>query len=214
MLVTLILLLVIFTVLVLVHEWGHFITARRNGVDVDEFGVGFPPRLFGRQRGATLYSVNAIPLGGFVRMRGENGEDTSKGSFGAASRGARTRILLAGVSMNLLAGWALLTILCWTGLPALGSFVPGWLPQHYSQTPRLAVTQVVAGSPAAAIGLHSGDFVLRANGQVVTDSQLLNFTKAHAGQTVTLTIVEGGHTITTGGRGRWRRLGSRSSSSC
>jgi len=196
MLVTIILLVVIFTALVLVHEWGHFITARRAGVAVDEFGVGFPPRLVGRRHGGTLYSVNAIPLGGFVRLRGEDGEDTSPESFMTASKGTRTRILLAGVTMNLIAGFVLLTILCWLGLPALGGFAPGWLPKHYSQSPRLAITEVVANSPAQAIGLHSGDFVLKANGQTVTDESLLHFTKAHAGNTVSLSVVENGQVVT------------------
>ena len=192
MLATIILLLIIFTVLVLLHEWGHFITARRAGVKVDEFGVGFPPRLWSKQLGATLYSVNAIPLGGFVRLRGEDGEDTSPGSFAAAKLGTRTKILVAGVTMNLIAGFVLLTILCWTGLPQLGGFTPGWLPVHYSQTPRLVVTQVVAGSPAALIGLHDGDYLLTAGGHVQTDDSLYDFTKANAGKTVSLTVDKNG----------------------
>src|ERR1700741_2106708 len=97
--------LFLFIGLVLVHEWGHFIMARRNGVDVEEFGLGFPPRLWSHKlKSGMRLSFNAIPLGGFVKMKGEHDYDTRKGSFGAASLGTKSKILLAGVTMNLITG--------------------------------------------------------------------------------------------------------------
>ncbi len=78
----------IFTLMVLIHEFGHFITAKWAGIRVDEFGVGFPPRLFGIKRGETIYSINWLPIGGFVRMPGENGETTDE-------RGNPTRVASA-----------------------------------------------------------------------------------------------------------------------
>src|SRR5256885_16499048 len=95
--------IVLFISLVLVHEWGQFFMARRNGVEVEEFGLGFPPRAWSKKlKSGMRLSVNWLPLGGFVKMKGENDSDERKGSFGAASLWAKTKIMLAGVTMNLL----------------------------------------------------------------------------------------------------------------
>src|SRR3954464_9815765 len=95
--------LLLFIGLVVVHEYGHFIVARRNGVDVEEFGIFFPPRLYKRRtKGGWLFTINVLPLGGFVRLKGEHDSDTMPGSFGAASLSAKTQIMAAGVVMNLL----------------------------------------------------------------------------------------------------------------
>ena len=118
MIVLVILLVVlIFGFLVFIHEFGHFIAAKRAGVEVEEFGFGFPPRLIGRTFRGTLYSLNTVPLGGFVRMKGETLEDGAPGSFGATTFWQKTQILLAGVTMNILTAYVLLVILCATGLP-------------------------------------------------------------------------------------------------
>ena len=112
--------LVLFIGLVLVHEWGHFIVARRNGVKVEEFGLFFPPRAWGRKtKSGFIFSINWLPLGGFVRLKGEHDADTGKGSFGAASFGVKTRIMAAGVVMNLLVALAIFTALAWVGMPQL-----------------------------------------------------------------------------------------------
>src|SRR5882757_6967064 len=90
--------LVLFIGLVIAHEWGHFIMARRNGVEVEEFGLFFPPRLFKHKtKGGWNFTINLLPLGGFVKLKGEHDSDTDKGSFGAASIGAKTKIMAAGV---------------------------------------------------------------------------------------------------------------------
>src|SRR3990167_3217718 len=92
--------IILFGLLVVVHELGHFVAARRVGVEVEEFGIGFPPKLAAKKYGKTLYSLNLIPLGGFVRLKGESDADRRPGSFGAASFWQKTKILLAGVVMN------------------------------------------------------------------------------------------------------------------
>src|SRR6266568_5072552 len=112
--------LVLFVGLVVVHEFGHFIMARRNGVEVEEFGIGFPPRakVLGKRNG-TIYTLNWLPLGGFVKLKGEHDSDTEPGTFGAASVLAKTKIMLAGVVMNLVTALVLLTMLAIAGLPVL-----------------------------------------------------------------------------------------------
>src|SRR3989344_2009825 len=101
MLITILIFIVVLGLLVFVHELGHFLVARRFGVRVDEFGFGFPPRLFGIRRGETLYSINLIPLGGFVRIKGEVGESpTDTDSFAHKKAWQRSSILAAGVAMN------------------------------------------------------------------------------------------------------------------
>src|SRR6188508_745555 len=94
--------LLLFVGLVVIHEFGHFIMARRNGVDVEEFGIGFPPRAWSRRMPTGYdFSINWLPLGGFVKLKGEHDADTEKGSFGAASLWAKTKIISAGVIVNL-----------------------------------------------------------------------------------------------------------------
>ncbi len=188
-----IVIILLFAALVITHEAGHFIAAKRNGIEVEEFGVGFPPKVWGKVVQGTLYSINLIPLGGFVRLKGEDTADMRPGTFGAASYAVKAKTLLAGVGMNLLSAVAILFVLCLVGIPALGSqFEPQFLHPTYAQPKQLILVQVESGSPAAKAGLKSGDYVLRANGTAITqDTQLFNFTKVHAGQTVTLVVQEG-----------------------
>src|ERR1700761_4084260 len=112
--------LVLFIGLVVVHEFGHFIMARRNGVEVEEFGIFFPPRLYKHKtKGGWLFTINLLPLGGFVKMKGEHDVDTAKGSFGAASLSAKTKIMAAGVVMNLIIAYLLLIVVSLLGMPKL-----------------------------------------------------------------------------------------------
>jgi regulator of sigma E protease len=181
----------VFMVVVLVHELGHFWLARRNGVKVEEFGVGFPPRLFGRQMGETFYSVNLLPLGGFVKLKGENSADKSPNSLGAASFAAKAKILLAGVGMNLVLGYVLLLGLCLTGLPPLleGQFTLG--NPTLSQPKQVMVVKVSEESPAKEAGLKTGDVIKKVNGREITEeAQLLEFTKSQANQEVSLEVNE------------------------
>ena len=193
------LLIIVLAPLVIGHEFGHFIMARRNGVRVDEFGIGFPPRAGkGKRVGETLYTLNWLPLGGFVRLAGEDGQSTEKGTFAAANLWAKTKILLAGVVMNLIIAVILLFILCLVGIPGLGSqFEPSFLHPTYNQPKQLILTSVEPGSPAAKAGLKKDDYVLSGNGTVFTSEiQLQDFTTAHAGQKVTLVVRESGTVMT------------------
>lgn len=205
MIITLLLVILIFSALVFVHELGHFWAARRNGVEVEEFGFGFPPRLVGKQVGPTLYSLNLIPLGGFVKLKGEDLADHRPGSFGAANTWIKTKIMLAGVGMNALLAYVLLLVLCVVGLPA--AFTSGFsLPQPTSSSsPQVMVLEVGSGTPGAAAGLARGDIIISANGQVLkSEADLTNFTRDHAGQAVHLVVRQRGaaHQLTVPLRGR------------
>jgi regulator of sigma E protease len=112
--------LVLFVGLVVVHEFGHFIAARRNGIEVEEFGIGFPPRAkVIKRKNGTTYTLNWLPLGGFVKLKGEHDADTAKGSFGAASLGAKVKVMVAGVGMNLATAFVIFTVLALIGMPTL-----------------------------------------------------------------------------------------------
>lgn len=112
-------------VLVLVHEWGHFIVAKKTGMRVDEFGIGFPPKLFGQKKGETEYTVNLLPLGGFVKIYGENLEaipddDPEKvRAFGSRPKLAQAAVLVAGVTMNVIFAWLLFFVTFVVGVPSL-----------------------------------------------------------------------------------------------
>lgn len=114
LLLTIVAFLVIFSLLIVVHECGHFFVAKRMGVKVEEFGFGLPPRIFGKKFGETLYSLNWIPFGGFVRMLGEDGRDKKAAkdprSFAHKTLWQRTAVVCAGVFMNFLLAWVLLSL--------------------------------------------------------------------------------------------------------
>ena len=187
------LVILIFGFLIFVHELGHFLVAKRAGVVVEEFGFGFPPRIIGKQAGGTLYSLNWIPLGGFVRMKGETMHDTAPGSFGATSFWQKTKILFAGVTMNALTAYFILLYLCVTGLPPVVASQFSYGHPSYAQPKQVMAVAVLKGSPAAAAGLKRGDILLGGDGQrFTTADQLIAFTKAHAGQTVTLDVTHHG----------------------
>src|SRR5688500_13888277 len=112
--------LLLFVGLVVIHEFGHFIVARRNGVEVEEFGIGFPPRAWSKKtKSGFIFSLNWLPIGGFVKLKGETDSDKRPGSLGAATTRVKAKIMLAGVVMNLLIAFGLLTILGWVGMPQI-----------------------------------------------------------------------------------------------
>jgi regulator of sigma E protease len=199
--------LILFIGLVLVHEWGHYIVARRNGVKVEEFGLGFPPTATARKlKSGMILSLNWLPLGGFVKLKGEFDADTRKGTFGSASLWAKSKIMLAGVTMNLIVGIALLTILALTGMPKLlDKSTTGQDQFTIASDTKITRQEVRAGtiqnnSPASKVGLASKDIIVSvSNGsetkQTKTGQQLHDATTAFAGQKVTITYKHGSETI-------------------
>jgi regulator of sigma E protease len=167
-------------VLVGIHECGHFLTARAFGIRVTEFGFGFPPRLWSKRRGDTMYSINAIPLGGFVRMEGENGDSASPDSFAAQPAWRRASVLGAGAAMNLL-GALVLFFLVYTVAP-----VPQDVP---------LVAMVQPHSPAAAT-LRIGDIITKVNGvDVASQTDAEDQIACSLGKPTVLTIDRAGRTI-------------------
>lgn len=155
--------LILFIALVVVHEFGHFIVARRNGVEVEEFGIGFPPKIWSKKTKKGFdFSINLLPLGGFVRLKGEHDADTEKGTFGAATTWIKTKIMAAGVAMNLLAAFCVLTVLAWIGMPQLitNQFTIKQDTKIVRQ--ELLVGEVQEASPAAQAGLKSRDNIVGA----------------------------------------------------
>ena len=164
-------------VLILVHELGHFATAKWFGIKVTEFGFGFPPRLFGIRRGETVYAINLVPLGGFVRMVGEE-DPTDPRSFARQSVLKRTIVLTAGPLMNLLVPIVIFTVLF--SLPrdtVVGAVVIGG---------------IVPESPAEAAGLRAGDTVISADGQRLDNhADLMQRIMAKLGSNIELVVRRG-----------------------
>ena len=189
--------LFLFICLVIVHEFGHFIAARRNGVDVEEFGIFFPPRIWShRMKSGFDFSINALPLGGFVRLKGEHDADVGKGTFGEASLWAKTKIMAAGVTMNLLAAFVIFTILAFVGMPVLISNQFTINSDTKTVKPIGLIERVASGSPAAKAGLVNND-VLTAIGPAKGNQTIINsstylpdVTQSLAGKEVKITYTE------------------------
>jgi len=160
--------------LILAHELGHFVTAKASRVRVDEFGLGFPPRLLSIKRGETRYSLNAIPLGGFVKMAGEE-DPKVPGSLASKGIGTRLLILSAGSLMN-----ALLPLL----LFSIAFMVP-----HDTLAGQVMVEEVATSSPAASAGFESGDVILSINEKPVRNiNDLQRNIYLNLGKEITLLI--------------------------
>ncbi|MFM2357785.1 MAG: hypothetical protein RJA61_522 [Candidatus Parcubacteria bacterium] len=158
---SIIIFLIILSILVFVHEFGHYITAKKNGIRVDEFAIGFPPRIFSWMRGETRWSINLIPIGGYVKIFGENpdeeslaGPDSTR-SFVNKPKRIQALVLSAGIIFNILFAWLLITLGFVFGFP-----VPaGDYPEEYVHDRSLVVIATVADSPAALAGVESGDTI-------------------------------------------------------
>jgi regulator of sigma E protease len=179
---TIIAFLLVFSLLVFVHELGHFAVAKLTGIRVEEFGFGYPPRLLTiARRGNTEYTLNAIPFGGFVRMLGE--EDPSHPeSFAAKSKLVRATDLLAGPLMNVV-----LAFLLFISLGLIGFDIP---------VGSVAIVEVAPGSPAARADLQEGDTILSIDDLTVRNTyDLSQYTSERLGEEVTLSIKRGEETI-------------------
>lgn len=204
----------ILMLLVIAHEFGHFIMARKNGVRVKEFGIGFPPRAIAwikkpvkvekngqkvtkekwvkipkdewdKEQESLILSLNFLPIGGFCSMDGESDADTKKGTLGAASFWQKTKILFGGVIMNWLVAAVLLTVLAFTGMP---QFLKG---QFYLKNDAkitgggVSVMEVIEGSPAEQAGIKTGDQITAiAGGEVLTPNDVTDYNAGHAGEKV------------------------------
>ena len=200
--------LLVLMTLVTLHEFGHFLAARRNGVKVLEFGICFPPRAIAwvkdpetkkwkrlprkdwkKPQEGLVFSLNWLPIGGFCQMDGESDADRRKGTFGAASYWAKTKILFAGVAMNWLTAIIILTILAWTGMPEfLQNQFTVEADTRTDFTP-VQITEVAEDSPASRAGLEKNDQIIAIDGNEIRHSSEINeFNQSHAGQEVVYTI--------------------------
>lgn len=210
--ITLLIFIAVLAVLVISHELGHFVAARKSGMKVHEFGFGFPPRLFGVQKvitetgaskwrfiwgrkddeetaGGTVYSFNIIPLGGFVRIKGEDGQEQGVDSFSAQKTWKRAITLMAGVIMNVLLAFVLLSISFMSGSPQAISGLPAGTTvkdQH------IEIIEVLSGKPASQAGLESGDSIMALDGlQNPTVAQMQEYVNANKDKDIAVTISRG-----------------------
>lgn len=174
MLLTIVVGIVVLSVLIFVHELGHFIAAKASGVWVEEFGFGFPPRLFGIKRGETIYSLNAIPFGGFNKLSGEV-DPSAPRSLAGKSYGIRLLVISGGIIMNLLLPFVLLSV--------------AFIVPHDVVTGQVVVKEVASGSPAAMAGIEPGDTLLSVNGKTLNSSgELSRYIQLNLGKEVTISV--------------------------
>lgn len=154
--------IVAFGLLVLVHEFGHFWVAKRSGITIEKFSIGFGPKLFGFRRGGTEFAISLLPLGGFVKMKGEDGETPSDKNdptaFSNKPAWVRSAVVLAGPMMNFLLSFVLMPLVFWLGAP---------------ESPLLRVPpmvgEVIAGFPAATAGIQAGDRIVRVGEKAIAN---------------------------------------------
>jgi regulator of sigma E protease len=148
----------ILLIMVVIHELGHFLTAKMFKMKVHEFGIGFPPKIWGKKdKSGVEWTINALPIGGFVRIEGENGDSSDPNSFGAKPTWQRAIVLAAGPFMNLV-----LAFVIYIFLAGVGRDVPA---------APAAIMAVVPNSPAAQAGILPGDVIVSVNGKIVNQTQ-------------------------------------------
>ena len=197
--------LIILLVLVVAHEFGHFIVAKKSGIRVDEFAFGFKPRLFSIKRGETRYSFNALPIGGYVSIYGENpdeestsGPDSSR-SFVNKPAYIKAAVMFAGVAMNFLVAWLLLSVGFMSGMPTSVGLEP---KGSVLQNQALTITSVVAGSPAEKAGLKTTDkILLLKSGTDMTETpsaeSVRYFVRKHSTDVITVNFVRNSENMET-----------------
>jgi len=197
MMATLIIFILVLAILILAHEFGHFIVAKKSGLIVEEFGFGFPPRIFGVKKGETLYSVNLLPLGGFVKILGEDGsEPDNPKSFSSKSAGVRGLITASGVFMNFLLAAFLLVVGFCIGIPQI-------IDQNNKSLAKNAEIQIVAvssDSPAQTAGVKMGDVIkylkIKDNNIAVSEIPTLqDIINNNKGREISLGLERGGKTL-------------------
>ncbi len=184
MLLSVIIFIITLLVLVLIHELGHFLMAKRFGIKVEEFGFGIPPKVFGKRIGETIYSINALPLGGFVKLLGEDETDKSvlKNPRSFASQHVYKRILVvvAGVAMNLILAWIIFySVIIYQNFRII----------YPTLEPAVFVSFLEKDFPAEKAGIKVGDKILQVDGKDVKQfDEARKFIKEKNGQSVTLTL--------------------------
>lgn len=192
MVTTVVIFIVILGVLIFVHEFGHFILSKYLGVKVEEFGFGFPPRMLRIKRSDTVYSLNWIPLGGFVKIKGESGNARrDHDSFAHRNVYQKVGILAAGVIMNFFLAFVLFTLGFIIGMPQ--EINDEDVTKYNVRNISIVVVDVEEGSPAQRAGIHVGDTLISINGEVFTNSaHASSFIADHAGEQLAI-IVKRGH---------------------
>lgn len=154
---SIILFFIVLAVLILSHELGHFLVAKKSGVRVDEFGFGFPPKIAKFKKGETTYSLNLIPFGGFVKIHGEEGQEADDPrSFGSKPIWTRSLIISAGVIFNVALAWLLIIAGFSFGMPVGVSSVPNAFGTEIKNQ-KVVILQVAKNSPAEKAGILAGD---------------------------------------------------------
>lgn len=185
-------------VLMIIHEFGHFIIAKKFGVKVEEFGVGYPPRIFGKKFGETLYSINLLPLGAFVKIYGEEGDVNDYRSFSNLPIFKRVLIIIGGV----VAFW-IASIILFSVVFAIGADIPvGDQDVAELTNTRVQIISIANDSPAKAAGLAIGDIMLNfklkdTEIKINKIKDVQDFTKEKAGAEITLVVQRQGKTIET-----------------
>jgi regulator of sigma E protease len=174
----------ILSLMMFVHEFGHFVTARLSGITVLEFGFGLPPRLWGFKRNGVIYSINWIPFGAFVKMLGEE-DPSAPGSFASKPRAIRALVLSAGSAMNFLLAVVAFSMVYIVGVPGVPPDAP------------VTIAQVAPASPAESAGLQPGDQIVALNGAAVNVQSFREATTANLDQSVQIEYQRGDQTETT-----------------
>lgn len=196
---SILLFIIILAILILAHEFGHFIVAKRSGIRVDEFGIGFPPKIWGKKIGETEYTLNLFPIGGFVKIFGETPDDESikgpdaKRSFVNKPKYIQAAVLSAGVFFNILLAWFLISAGFMIGLPTSVDEIP---EGRALQNTSVVITDILSGSPAENIGLKVGDKILSLksgeNGIVLPSTEAMQeFIASRPGEDIVITIQRG-----------------------
>ena len=180
--ITILCVIIVFGLIIFIHELGHFLTAKMFGVKVHEFALGMGPKLFGKQKGDTLYSVRLIPMGGYVKMEGEDADSSDPAAFGNKKPWQRFIILFAGAFMNLLLGFVLLVT-----LNAASPRLP--------VIPKMEVVSVVEGMGAEAAGMQAGDKIIEIDGNRIHTQLDFNLALDQK-ETVSVTVERNGQSHT------------------
>jgi regulator of sigma E protease len=174
----------VLSLLILIHEFGHFYVAKKSGMLVEEFGLGLPPRVFGKKIGETLYSINLLPFGGFVKIFGESPEDLKKNpklaprAFSEKAWYQRALVIIAGPTMNFL-----LAVVVISYMFTKGTYLPA---------DKVTVVKAQSGSPAKEAGLRKDDVLVSIAGhELKKSSELIKFSKQLAGKSVAIIIKRG-----------------------